>query len=104
LPRRLHPKRALLRRARAGPILEEFKPWLEQTLALAPPRSALARAIGYTLNRWTALLRYLDDGMLSIDNKPIERTLRGAMLGRKNYLFCGSAGRRASRRTDLFVD
>jgi transposase len=85
-------ERAALRRARAGPILGDFKPWLEQTLAHAPPRSALAQAIGYTLNRWTALLRYADDGMLNIDNNPVERTLRGVALGRKNYLFCGSNG------------
>jgi len=91
-------ERAALRRARAGPILDGFKHWLEHTLAQAPPRSALAKAIGYTLHRWTALQRYLDDGMLNIDNNPIERTLRGATLGRKNYLFCGSegGGRRAA--------
>jgi len=85
-------ERAVLRGARAGPILEGFKPWLEQTLAHAPPRSGLAQAIGYTLNRWTALLRYVDDGMLNIDNNPVERTIRGVALGRKNYLFCGSDG------------
>jgi transposase len=91
-------ERAALRRARAGPILDRFKAWLQTTLAHSPPRSALAKAIGYTLNRWTALTRYLDDGMLSIDNNPIERTLRGVALGRKNYLFCGSegGGRRAA--------
>lgn len=85
-------RRAALRRARAGPILDGFKGWLDQTLAQAPPRSALAKAIGYTLNRWKALRRYLDDGMLNIDNNPVERSIRGAVLGRKNYLFCGSQG------------
>jgi transposase len=85
-------ERAALRRARAGPILDSFKRWLDQTLAQAPPRSGLAKAIGYTLNRWKALLRYLDDGMLNIDNNPVERSIRGAVLGRKNYLFCGSQG------------
>ena len=85
-------ERAGLRCAHAGPILDDFKQWLDQTLPQAPPRSALAQAIGYSLNRWTALLRYRDDGMLNIDNNPVERTLRGVALGRKNYLFCGSEG------------
>jgi hypothetical protein len=89
----------ILRRSRAGPILEQFKPWLEKTLGAAPPRSALAKAIAYTLNRWTALTRYLDNGLLNIDNNPIERALRGVALGRKNFLFCSSegGGHRAAR-------
>lgn len=41
----------------AGPILDRFRIWLEQTLPQSPPRSALAKAICYTLNRWRALVR-----------------------------------------------
>ena len=82
--------RVTQRRQRAGPLLEAFKSWLEDTLHQLPPRSSLAAACGYTLGRWPALLVYLDHGHVNIDNNPIERTIRGAALGKKNYLFAGS--------------
>jgi hypothetical protein len=46
----------------------------------------------------TALIRYVDDGLLEIDNSAAERALRAVALGRKNYLFCGSnsGGERAA--------
>ena len=47
-------------------------------------------AIRYALARWRALTRYLDDGMIEIDNSAAERVLRAVALGRKNYLFCRS--------------
>jgi hypothetical protein len=37
------------------------------------------------------LTRYLDDGFLAIDNNIAERTLRHSAIGRKNWLFAGSA-------------
>ena len=36
-------------------------------------RSELAKAIRYAPSRWTALTRYLDDGMLEISNNAAER-------------------------------
>jgi hypothetical protein len=44
----------------------------------------------YALARWRALLRYVDDGAVKIDNSAAERALRVVALGRKNYLFAGS--------------
>ena len=60
--------------------------------------SALAKAIQYSLNRWKALIRYVEDGRINIDNNPAENAIRGIAIGRKNYLFCGSegGGRRAA--------
>ncbi len=61
-------------------------------------KSELASAMRYALGRWRALIRYLDDGTLEIDNNAAERALRGVALGRKNYLFAGSdvGGERAA--------
>jgi hypothetical protein len=61
-------------------------------------KSELAAAIGYSLARWKALTRYVDDGRIEIDNNAAERALRGVSLGRKNYLFMGSdaGGERAA--------
>jgi hypothetical protein len=55
-------------------------------------------AIRYALSRWRALTRYLDDGLIELDNSAAERALRGVALGRKNYLFSGSdsGGERAA--------
>ena len=84
--------------ARAGPLLDAFRAWLHTTLSRLSQKSALAEAIRYALTRWTALTRYRDDGRLEIDNNPVERALRPASLGRKNYLFAGSdtGGERAA--------
>jgi transposase len=87
------------RQQRAGPILAAFKVWLDKTYGKSPPRSALAKAMLYTINRWKALSAYLADGMLGIDNNPVENAIRGIALGRKNWLFAGSelGGQRAAR-------
>ena len=61
-------------------------------------KSEIAAAIGYSLMRWKALTRYVEDGRIEIDNNAAERALRGVSLGRKNYLFMGSdaGGERAA--------
>ncbi len=54
------------------------------------PKSPVGRAIQYALPRWDGLIRYCEDGMLSIDNNLSERMVRPVAIGRKNYLFLGS--------------
>ena len=90
--------RAGCRKQRAAPILAEFKRWLDETYAKSPPKSAIGKALAYSINRWPALTRYLEDGWLNIDNNPVENAIRGIALGRKNWLFAGSeaGGRRAA--------
>ncbi len=46
--------------------------------------------MAYALSNWKALVRYTEDGDLEIDNNGAERSLRGAVVGRKNWLFFGS--------------
>ena len=48
-------------------------------------------AIAYALRHWEALTRYLGHGFLAIDNNIAELTLRHIAVGRKNWLFAGSA-------------
>ncbi len=79
--------RAELRSAKARPRLEEFKAWLALAETQVLPKSPLAKAIGYAQNQWPALLRYIDDGRLSISNNAAERALRPIAIGRKNWLF-----------------
>jgi transposase len=86
------------RQARAGPLLKGLHAWLSAMVGRVSAKSELAAAIGYSLTRWQALTRYLDDGRIEIDNNAAERALRGVSLGRKNYLFMGSdaGGERAA--------
>jgi transposase len=80
------------RQTRSKPVIDTLKPWLEDQLRRVPPRGGLADAIRYTLVRWTALTRFLDDGRIELDNNPVERAIRPIALGRKNHLFAGSDG------------
>ena len=80
--------RRKLRLEKSKPILEEFKQWLETKKIV--PKTAIGKAITYTLNQWEALTRYLDHGMLSIDNNFAERLIKPIVIGRKNWLFAGS--------------
>ena len=91
-------ERCAQRQARAGPLLGELQAWLEARLAKLSKKSELAGAIRYALTRWSALMRYRDDGRVEIDNNAAERALRTVALGRKNYLFAGadSGGERAA--------
>ncbi len=90
--------RLAVRQERALPVLRAFHPWLEEQRRRLSAKSALGKAIQYALNRWEALLRYISDGRIGIDNNPAERALRGIAVTRKNFLFLGSeaGGERAA--------
>lgn len=87
-----------VRQSRARPLIDELHNWMEKTVRQLSPKSETAGAIRYSLSRWRALTRYIDDGRLEIDNNNAERALRVVALGRKNYLFAGSdtGGERAA--------
>ena len=74
----------------AVPILNRLKERLLEEQPKARPTSKLYEAIGYLLNRWDAMTRYVADGRYAIDNNAAERALRSCVLGRRNYLFFGS--------------
>ena len=90
--------RCSIRQTRAKPLLDELRNWMENTLRSLSTKSETAGAIRYALSHWRALTRYVDDGLLEIDNSAAERALRGVAIGRKNYLFMGadSGGQRAA--------
>ncbi len=71
---------------------------MEKALGSLSKKSETAVAIRYSLSHWRALTRYVEDGLLEIDNSAAERSLRAVVLGRKNYLFMGSdsGGQRAA--------
>jgi hypothetical protein len=78
-----------LRQEQAGPILEEFRTWLEKRFIQTPPKGLLGKAIAYALNQWDNLVRYMEDGRLRPDNNLAENAIRPFVVGRKNWLFSG---------------
>src|SRR4029079_12991012 len=62
------------------------------------PKNEVAKAIDYSLKRWAALTRFLDDGRLCLSNNAAERALRCIAVGRNNWIFAGSdaGGERAA--------
>jgi transposase len=86
------------RRRRSRPVADALHQWMRQQRQKIPDGSATARAIDYSLNRWVALTRFLDDGELPIDNNWVENRIRPIAIGRQNWLFAGSlrAGKRAA--------
>ena len=98
-------RRLAERQARSAPALGELRGLLDATLARISAKSSLAGAIRYATTRWEALTRYVADGRLEMTNNAAERAIRPLALGRKNYLFAGSAqgGRRAAVFYTLIV-
>lgn len=69
------------------PILHKFKKWLDDMRPQVVPKGALGKAIHYAIEQWPAMLRYIDDGELAIDNNIAEREIKQVVIGRKNWLF-----------------
>jgi len=91
-------ERLAMRQAKARPVAEALHSWLKLHRQKVPSGSATAKAIDYSLGRWAALTRYLDDASLPADNNWVENRIRPIALGRNNWLFAGSlrAGKRAA--------
>ncbi len=86
------------RRTRSAPIAQALHVWLIAQRTRITNGTATAKAIDYSLKRWVALTRYLDDPALPIDNNHDEQQIRPWATGRKNWLFVGTlmAGQRAA--------
>ena len=69
------------RQQRARPILDALHLWLSEQRRRVPDGAAIARAIDYSLKRWAALVRYVEDPAVPIDNNHIEGQIRPIALG-----------------------
>jgi hypothetical protein len=87
-----------IRQLKARPAADTLHAWLIAQRQKVPPGSATAKAMDYSLGRWQALVRYIDDGNLPADNNWVENQIRPIAVGRNNWLFDGSlrAGKRAA--------
>ena len=87
-----------MRNERSRPLVAALETWLREQRRKLSARNEIAKAIQYSLNRWSALTRFLDDGRLCMSNNAAERALRGIAVGRHNWTFAGSdeGGQRAA--------
>lgn len=87
-----------IRQEKAKPILDLLHRWLTTHRQKVPNGSSIAKAIDYSLRRWTALSHYVNHAQVPIDNNCAENRMRPIAIGRKNWLFAGSlrAGQRAA--------
>jgi transposase len=75
---------------KSKPILDEFYKWLKQQRPRITPKSTTGKAVNYCLNQWEKLNGYLLDGRLYCDNNISERSIKGFVISRKNFLFCNT--------------
>ena len=89
--------RLLARQQHSVPVLAALHAWMEKTLPLVTPKSALGTALAYMQKYWHGLTRYTERGDLPIDNNRCENAIRPFVIGRKSWLFADtSAGAHAS--------
>lgn len=90
--------RLQLRQSQSAPHLQALKIWLIQQRLQLVNADVTAKAIDYTLKRWSALTLHLENPHIAVDNNAVENAIRPIALGRKNWLFVGSqqAGERAA--------
>lgn len=91
-------ERLAIRQARSKPLADKFHEWMLLRRQQITDGTATAKALDYSLKRWTALTQFLDNGQLPIDNNWIENQIRPIAIGRNNWMFAGSlrAGQRAA--------
>ena len=80
-----------VRQQQSLPLLNQFKTWLDKSALQVPPKTALGKAISYSLRQWPKLIRYIEEGNLNIDNNRAERAIKPFVIGRKNWLFSNTA-------------
>ena len=78
------------RHEKSKPILDEFYIWLKHQRPRITPKSTTGKAVNYCLNQWDKLCNYLLDGRLYCDNNISERSIKGFVISRKNFLFCNT--------------
>jgi transposase len=73
----------------SAPLMNDLKDWFQQQFDehLVEPNSGLGQAIMYMQNHWDKLTLFLHTAGAPLDNNICERTLKKAILHRKNALF-----------------
>ncbi len=94
-----------LRQREAQPIFVEVGQLIATMRKDVLPKSPLGKALSYAENQWPAMARYLEVASAELDNNSIEHSLRGVVLGRRNWLHVGqeSGGEKAANLFSLMI-
>jgi transposase len=79
-----------LRQTQSAPIMAAFKDWVDARALQVPPKSALGKALSYTLGQWEKLSGFLADPQLPAHNNVCENEIRPFAVGRRSWLFQGN--------------
>ncbi len=90
------PERHALRQEESLPLLDKFDQWVDDHADVLGKTGKLAEAVRYAKHQRPYIRRCFTDGRFEIDNGAVERSIRKPAVGRKNFLFTGSAN--AARR------
>jgi hypothetical protein len=77
-----------IRQTKAKPLADALHQWMLAHRQKVPDGSGTAKALDYSLKRWEALTRYLDDGAVPIDNNWVENQIRPG-AGAQQLAVCG---------------
>lgn len=78
------------RKAEAQPVIDKLYAWIAAERPKVADEAPIAKAMNYLVNNRVPLTRFLDDGLLRLDNNPSELELRREKVGAHNWLYCGS--------------
>lgn len=95
--------RLLFHQQHSQKIVDELKEWMRQQLdqKLVEPNSGLGQALNYMLKHWEPLTLFLRQAGAPLDNNLCERSLKMAILHRKNSL--GYKTQNGARLGDMFM-
>lgn len=79
-----------LREEKSDPVLKRLRELLFSELPKSRSGSQKRKAIEYTIKRWEGLTMFATDTRLPLSNNEAERTVRHAVVGRKNYYGSGT--------------
>lgn len=79
-----------LRQQESAPVMAAFKRWVDELVLGVAPKSALGKALSYTVGQWSKLSRFLDDPELPAHNNVCENEIRPFAVGRRSWLFQGN--------------
>jgi transposase len=82
-------ERLAFHQAHSEPLMTGLKEWMEKQFAerKVEPNSGQGKAIRYMQNHWSKLTLFLREAGAPLDSNIVERTLKKAILHRKNSLF-----------------
>jgi transposase len=75
----------ILRESESRVLITKIEAWLLDNYSKCRPCDGLRRAIEYNQKYWIGLTQFLKDLKIPLSNNEAERTIRHAVMGRKNF-------------------